>query len=148
MAEVTAPRPTGAMVALVAVPAVSLGRRQVLARLVRVTMVVLLALMRPRFAALVVVALLQLDRTEMQAVALAVLVTPTTVRHTLAVAAAVHRMSVALLAVAASVVPVVTASTRLATLVQLALDLVVAVPDALASERPRLQAARAAMALS
>lgn len=148
MAEVTAPRSTGAMVALVAVPAVSPGRRQVLARLVRVTMVVLLALMRSRIAALVVVALLQLDRTEMQAVALAVLVTPTTVRHTLAVAAAVQRMSVALQAVAALAVQVVTASRRLAILVQLVRDLVVVVPDALASDRPRLQAARAAMALS
>jgi len=42
---------------------------------------------------------------------------------------------------------VVTASPRLATLVQLALDLVVAVPAALASERPRLRVAQAAMAL-
>ena len=147
MAAVMAPRSTGAMVDRAAVPAVSLGRRQVLARLVRVTMVVLLALMRSRIAALVVVALLPLVQTVMRAVALAVRVTPTTVRHTLGVVAAVQRMWVALQAVAASVVPVVTASPRLATLVQLALDLVVAVPAALAPERPRLRVAQAAMAL-
>ena len=147
MAAVMAPRSTGAMVDRAAVPAVSLGRRQVLARLVRVTMVVLLALMRLRIAELVVVALLPLDRTAMQAVGRAVLVTPTTVRHTLAAAAAAIQLLVALQAVAASVVPVVKASPRLATLVQLALDLVVAVPAALASERPRLRVAQAAMAL-
>ena len=147
MAAVMAPRSTGAMVDRAAVPAVSLGRRQVLARLVRVTMVVLLALMRSRIVAQVVVVLLPLVQTVMRAVGRAVLVTPTTVRHTLAAAAAAIQLLVALQAVAASVVPVVTALPRLATLVQLALDLVVAVPAALASERPRLRVAQAAMAL-
>jgi len=110
-------------------------------------MVVLLALMRSRIAELVVVALLPLVQTVMQAVGRAVLVTPTTVRHTLAAAAAAIQLLVALPAAVALAALVATASHRLATLVQLALDLVVAVPDALAPERPRLQAAQAAMAL-
>jgi hypothetical protein len=135
------------MVDLAAVLVDSLVRRQVLVLSVRGTMAALLALMRSRIAALVVVVLLPLVQTVMRAVALAVRVTPTTVRHTPGVVAAVQQMWVALPAVAASVVPVVTASPRLATLVQLALDLVVAVPAALASERPRLRVAQAAMAL-
>ena len=147
MAAVMAPRSTGAMVDRAAVPAVSLGRRQVLARLVRVTMVVLLALMRSRIAALVVVVLLPLDRTAMQAVGRAVMVTPTTVRHTLAAAAAAIQLLVALPAVVALADQVATSLRRLATQVQLARDLVVVVPAALASERPRLRVAQAAMAL-
>jgi hypothetical protein len=145
VAAVMAPRSMAVMVDRAAVPAVSLGRRQVLARLVRVTMVVLLALMRLRIAALVVVVLLPLDRTVMRAVALAVRVTPTTVRHTPGVVAAVQRMWVALPAAVALAALVATALRRLATLVQLARDLVVVVPAALASERPRLRVAQAAM---
>jgi hypothetical protein len=123
----------------------SLVRRQVLVLSVRGTMAARLALMRSRIAALVVVVLLPLVQTVMRAVALAVRVTPTTVRHTPGVVAAVQRMWVALPAAVALAALVATALRRLATLVQLARDLVVVVQVALASEQPRLLAEMAAM---
>lgn len=147
MVAVTALRSMAVMVDRAAVLVDSLVRRQVLVLSVRGTMAARLALMRSRIAALVVVVLLPLVQTVMRAVALAVRVTPTTVRHTLGVVAAVQRMWVALPAAVALAALVATALRRLATLVQLARDLVVVVPAALASERPRLLAAQAAMAL-
>ena len=145
MVAVTALRSMAVMVDRAAVLVDSLVRRQALVLSVRGTMAARLALMRFRIAALVVVVLLPLVQTVMRAVALAVRVTPTTVRHTLGVVAAVQRMLVALPAAVALAALVATALRRLATLVQLARDLVVVVPAALASERPRLLAELAAM---
>ena len=145
MVAVTALRSMAVMVDRAAVLVGSLVRRQVLVLSVRGTMAARLALMRSRIAALVVVVLLPLVQTVMRAVALAVRVTPTTVRHTPGVVAAVQRMWVALPAAVALAALVATALRRLATLVQLARDLVVVVQVALASEQPRLLAEMAAM---
>jgi hypothetical protein len=141
----TAQRSMVEMVDQAAVLADSLVRRQVLVLLVRATMAARLAPMHFPIAVLAVVVLLPLVQTVMRAVALAVRVTPTTVRHTLAVVAVVQPMSVAQLAAVALAALVVTAARKLATPVQLALDLVVVVLVALASEQPRLLAEMAAM---
>jgi hypothetical protein len=74
----------------------SLVRRQVLVLLVRATMAARLAPLHPRFVVLVVVARLRSALTAMRAVAQAVLDTPTTVRHTLAVVVVVQRRAEAL----------------------------------------------------
>ena len=133
------------MVDLAAVLVDSLVRRRVLVLLVRATMAARLASLHSPIVVLAVVVRLRLALTAMRAVALAVLVTPTMVRHTLAVVAVVQRISVALLAAVALAALVVTALRRLATRVQLVRDLVVVVPAALVLELPRLQAALAAM---
>jgi hypothetical protein len=136
-----------ALAAAVAVLVDSLDKPQEPEQEDRAVTAVLRVPMRSRFVAQVVVALLRSVLMAMLAVALAVRVTPTTVTHTLAVAAAVQRMSVALPAVVALADQVATALRRLATQVQLARDLVVVVPVALASDQPRLLAEMAAMAL-
>jgi len=136
-----------AMVDRAAELADSLVRRPALGRLVRATMADRLALMRSHIVEQVVVARLRSALTAMPAVALVVRVTPTTVRHTLAVAAVAQPMSVALPAVVALAALAVTASRRLATTEQRARDLVVVVPVALALDRAQPLAVMAAMVL-
>lgn len=137
-----------AMVDRAAELADSLVRRPVLGRLARATMAARLELMRPRIVVRAVVVLLLLAQTAMRAAEPAVLVTPTTVRRTLAVVAVVQRRPEALhLADQALVVMVAVLPRQLAATEQRARDLVVVVLVALALDQPRLLAVMAAMVL-
>ena len=148
MVAAAAHRHQVAMVDQAAELADSLVKRLALGRLVRATMADRLELMHPHIAVLVVVVLLRSARTAMQAVAQAVPVTPTTVRHTLAVVAvAQRRLEVLHLADQALVVTVAVLLRQLAATEHRARDLVVVVLVALALDQPRLLAVMAAMVL-